>query len=262
MAEQLELTKWDLTCSPFAGGLRRGLFFEGASQREAMARLRYVRTSGKLALVVGSTGIGKSMLLEAFARDCRLGRAAVAKISLHGLGTRDFYGQLGTALGCNPLSADDVPQLYRQFADRLFENGAQSLSTVVLLDDLHQAGPDVISQVLRMAKLCSSLNVPPTIVLACQEEQLGRLGTSLIELVDLRIELEPWDELDTVGYLQLALVEAGCGQPLFDDQSLSEIHRIAGGVPRQVNRLAEHSLLLGSATVRSAHSELNPELAK
>ena len=70
----------------------------------------------------------------------------------------------------------------------------------------------------------------------------ARLGEQLLEMIDLRIDLEPWDELDTIGYLQLALVEAGCQQPLFDDDSLSEIHRLAAGIPRRVNRLADYAL--------------------
>ncbi len=270
MADHLKSSNWGLENSPFGGGLQNSLFFEGASQREALARLRYIRSSGKLAFVTAAAGLGKSLLLQSFATDCRRSNASVAQLSLQGLSTRDFYSQLGTTLGCHMPPGHDLPHLYRNLADRLFESSVQGASTVLLLDDAHQAGPDVMSQLLRLVKHCSALASPPSLVLTCHEQETDRLGAAMCDLIDLRIELEPWDELDTVGYLQLALVEAGCQQPLFDDQSLAEIHRIAGGVPRQVSRLADHALLLGSisapeiidsATIRSAHAELSPELA-
>jgi type II secretory pathway predicted ATPase ExeA len=134
----------------------------------------------------------------------------------------------------------------------------------VLLDDVHEAGPDLSAQLLRLVQLDAARETL-TLVLATRAAQAPRLGEQLLELVDLRIDLEPWGELDTVGYLQLALVEAGCERPLFDDDSLAEIHRLTSGVPRQVNRLAEHALWAGAAgtpeiidtaAIRAAHAEL------
>jgi general secretion pathway protein A len=85
-----------------------------------------------------------------------------------------------------------------------------------------------------------------TMIASANTAQLGRLGKGVLELVDLRIDLAPWDELDTIGYLQLALFEAGAERPLFDDQAMTELHRAAAGVPRGVNRLAEFALLAGA----------------
>jgi len=69
-------------------------------------------------------------------------------------------------------------------------------------------------------------------------------------LVDLRIDLEPWDELDTIGYLQMALLEAGAQRPLFEEEALSHLHRASRGVPRTVNRLADFALLAGSSNAQ------------
>ena len=86
-----------------------------------------------------------------------------------------------------------------------------------------------------------------TIVATANPEQVGRLNKALLDLIDIRIDLEPWDELDTIGYLQMALLEAGAERPLFDDEALSSLHRAAAGVPRAVNRLADFALLAGSS---------------
>jgi type II secretory pathway predicted ATPase ExeA len=88
-----------------------------------------------------------------------------------------------------------------------------------------------------------------------------------LDLVDLRVDLEPWDAEDTTGFLQLALVAAGAGRPIFDEAALAEIHRLSGGVPRLVNRLADYALVAGSSaglelideeTVATAYAAISP----
>jgi len=148
--------------------------------------------------------------------------------------------------------------------DRINENRLQQVPTLLLLDNADQAGPDLLMHLLRLANFYSA-DGWLTLVLAANRARASRLGDGLLELVDLRIDLLPWDELDTTGYLQLALVEAGCERPVFEDQALSEMHRLAEGIPRRVNRLADYALLAGSSsgqemvcssTIQSAHEAI------
>ena len=66
-------------------------------------------------------------------------------------------------------------------------------------------------------------------------------------MVDLRIDLEPWTASECVGYVQHALLESGCDQPAFDDEALETLASLSGGVPRRLNRLADHALLAAAA---------------
>ncbi len=265
-------THWGFEKSPFPSGLDPQLFYEGASGRESLARLRFLVNHGRrLGLMLGEPGVGKSLLLEVFARECRQlhenrqQRRAVAQVNLLGLSARELYLQLGVELQAAVRAEDDLPRLFRQLTDRIHENRLQGLSTVLLLDDADQAGPDLLPHLLRLAHLDAVGAGGLTLVLAANQARANRLGAGLLDLVDLRIDLEPWDELDTAGYLQLALFEAGAERPLFDDQALSEMHRLAGGVPRRVNRLADYALLAGSGsgqevidsiTIQSAHEAI------
>lgn len=262
--QSLEQDFWGLEKSPFASGLETRLFCEGTVHREALARLRFLRSNRRLGLLLGEPGTGKSLVLKIFQQDCRRQGRAVASVSLCGLSTREFYWQLGSQLSAAVRVEDDVIRLFRQVSDRIAANRLQGQPTIVLVDDVHEAGPDLLAQLTRLAQLDTTRG-SLILVLAMHTAQASRLGDRLLELVDLRIDLEPWDELDTVGYLQLALVDAGCDRPLFDDESLTEIHRLTGGIPRQVNRLAEHALWIGAAgapeiidttTIRVAHAEL------
>jgi|GEM_PF-665053 len=260
---------WGLEKSPFSSGLETRQFFEGATHREALARLRFLRANRRLGLVLGEPGTGKSLLFKVFENHCRRQGCAVASVNLLGLSTREFYWQIASQLAAVVRVEDDQLRLFRQLSDRIVVNRLQDVPTVVLVDDAHQAGPDLLAQLVRLTQLDAVSPSPLTMVLAVREAQAARLGEQLLELIDLRIDLEPWDELDTIGYLQLALVDAGCQQPLFDDESLSEIHLLTAGIPRRVNRLAEHALLVGAgacdageiidtATIRAAHAALSP----
>ena len=241
-------THWGLEKPPFPSGLDPKLFYQGASQRESLARLRFLLAHRRrLGLVQGATGLGKSLLATVFAEECRQAGHAVAQIDLLGLSTREFYWQLGNKLRAAVRVEDDMLRLFRQLTDRLQENALQSKQTVLLLDDLDQAGPDLQNQVQRLLRTEAAHGGWLTLVATANSTSLNRLSQGLLELVDLRIDLQPWDELDTVGYLQLALFEAGAERPLFDDEAMSDLHRESEGVPRKVNRLADCALLAGSS---------------
>ena len=260
-------THWGLESTPFPTGTDPRKFFEGASQREALSRLRYLVQSGKrLGIVIGNPGVGKSMLLEVLAGETRNQGYAVARCDLLGLSVREFYWQLSCQLEAQARVEDELLRLSRQVTDRLQQNHMQRVRTLMLLDNCDQAGADVTTQLERFGRWQFGAESLLTMILVSDTQRVARLGDRLADLVDLRIDLEPWDELDTIGYIQHALFEAGSPKPLFEEEALSELHKLAAGVPRQVNRLAENSLLAGSTykqkvvdtdAVKSAYESLS-----
>ena len=271
----MHTTHWGLEKSPFSRGTAAGtagensepVFFSGLPQQEALARLRFLVHNGRrLGLMLGESGWGKSLVLDLFAEECHRESWQVAQLNVLGLTVREFQWQLAVALQAGPRSTDDSLRLTRRIEELLQQNLLQNETTVLLLDDADQAGADVLTQLVRLAQLPASRVGNLTIVLASNPAQANRLGSRLTELVELRIDLEPWDAQDTTGYLQTALVAAGAERPIFDDFALDEIHRLTHGVPRQVNRLADYALVAGSsvgldmideATIAAAHAAIS-----
>jgi len=245
-------THWGLDRPPFPSGSDPRLFYKGVSQREALARLRFVvENRRRLGLLLSETGLGKSQLLKAFAAQCLLGNCgrlencAVAQVDLLGISSREFYWQLGTELHA-AVQVDDQPmRLFQKTTDQIQENRLQDIPTVLLLDNVDQAGADLLTQLLRLVHLGSSDNWL-SIVLTTNQAAVSRLGEQVLDMVDLRIDLQSWDELDTTGYLQFALFEAGAERPLFDELAVTEIHHLTDGNPRKINRLADCALQIGS----------------
>jgi type II secretory pathway predicted ATPase ExeA len=243
------LKHWGLDRWPFAAGLAAlAQFYPTAAGNEALARIEHLAEARRrLAVLVGPSGCGKSLLLAVAER--QLGRAgrAVVCVDAFGLSPREFLWQIAAGLGSAPAVDADVPRTWRQIADRVVENRLQQTGSVLLVDNAGQAGPDIVTQIIRLARLDSSSSACWTIVLAATPAEAARWPATLRELVDLRIDLPPWEPGDTIGFVQTALMEAGSVGPVFEPDALSAIHEKSGGVPRQAARLAEMALLAGAA---------------
>jgi general secretion pathway protein A len=238
-----------------------------AASAEALARIEYlVDSRRRVGVLLGEQGIGKSLLLLAAARQLGRQGRAVALVDVTGVGPRELAWQIAGSLKAAPNDDADGSRLWRLIGDRIVENRTQAVHTVLLVDNAGLAGPDVLMQIARLARLDASPAARWTIVLAAEPEQAAHWGATLRNLVDLRIELVAWSAEDTVGYVQMALVEAGRLEPLFEDDALQALHSLAGGVPRKVARLADFALLAGAGagmttidveTVEAAHEEIS-----
>jgi general secretion pathway protein A len=240
---------WGLSRSPFAGG-EAPLFYRGESQAEALARLRYVVGQRRHAVLVGERGVGKSLLLQQFAAERRPHESATAVINVAGLSPRELLWHIAAGISISPRLEDESVRLFRRLEDFAAAASWRTSPAVLLLDDADQAGADVRLQLVRLLSLGQASCRWLTLVLSTTPRGTQRLGEDLLEAIDLRIELEPWTEGDMIGYLQHALIEAGGDRPIFDDEALSAMHGLTGGIARKVNRLADHALLGAAAEGR------------
>lgn len=164
-----------------------------------------------------------------------------------GLTARELLFRVAEGLDTAPDAADCQMRLWRRIEDALAENRWQGVTTLLVVDDADELGPDSQQQLVRLARLEADPAARWTILLATNPESLERLNTSLLHLIDLRIDLARWSLDDTIGYVQTALVEAGRFDPVFTDAALDVLHDLTRGVPRHVARLADFALLAGAA---------------
>jgi general secretion pathway protein A len=249
--QSLPLEFWGLERWPFRGTFGASQFYPTVGHNEALARIEYLIDSRRgLGALLGEPGVGKSLVLRVAATQLARQGAAVAVVDALGATTREVLWQMACGLGTVPRDDAEASWLWRQVADRVTENRMQQRATVVLVDDAGQAGPDLMTQFARLARLDTSPSARWTIVLAAEPAQAARWNETLRNVVDLRIELGAWTAEDTIGYVQTALVDAGRMEPVFNDDALRALHELSGGMPRQVARLADYALLAGAAAKR------------
>jgi len=257
---------WGLDQSPFQTRLDPRFFYQSPTHDEALARLYFLVEQGRrLGLLMGAQGSGKSLLLEVFADQMRKSGSPVARLSLLGVDAAEFLWALAGELGLHPDRDLPLHALWRLLIDRIVEYRYQQMKTIILLDDADRAAPEVLTQVARLAQVDLSTDSQLTIVVAGRPEKIGRLGDSLLERAELRIDLDLWQPGDTEDFVRTSLAQAGRREPVFAPSAITRLHELAQGIPRRISQLADLALLAGAGqnldridveTVESVYHEL------
>jgi type II secretory pathway predicted ATPase ExeA len=254
---------WGLKQPPFAAPATPAAIERSPVHAEALARLAFLVENGRrLGLVLGPAGSGKSLLLGEFVRQLRRAGAAAALVTAVGAPASDVLFRVAEDWGCVPDGSDDQARLWRQITGKLAERTLEQTPSVLAIDEADSSSPETLALVQRLASLPDTRL---TVVAAARAETASRLGSRLLELADLRVELALWNEDETRGYLKASLADAGRVQPAFEDAAARRLFALSGGAPRKVNQLAELALVAGAGqnlaqideeTVLAVHDEL------
>jgi type II secretory pathway predicted ATPase ExeA len=239
---------WGLSRPAFTTVGDPGWYFLSPTHEEAQARLDFlVQNQRRLGVLLGPSGVGKSMTLAWFAQRLRRQRAEVVLLSLLGMDNDEFLWRLAVRFGASDRKSIVAARAWQAVEDRLVVNQFQRIPTVFLLDDAEQADHDILRSIHRLVHVEPGSQAAVTLVLAAHSQRAPLLGSRLLELADLKVELEPWDLWQTTSFVQSSLELAGRRGPIFTTAALQRLQILAQGQPRRVVQLAELALVAGSA---------------
>ena len=264
---------WGFTRSPFSGSIDPDRFYESPGHEEALARLAYaVDEARQGALVLGPAGTGKTLLAEVVARRARRPNRQVVIARGSALGGRDLFFELAQECGLAPDRSATEAELWRTLRNHVATNRTDNCHTVIVIDHAHWLADEASN--LRSLHLLFQLDTHPaarlTIVLVARPELMRTARAEVIELVDLGVVVEPLSAEQTGSYVAHLTGWAGRGEPVFSADAVEKIHELTGGVPRQINRVADLALLAGAteelarvteSVVSSVYRELSPDAA-
>jgi DNA-binding CsgD family transcriptional regulator len=182
---------------------------------------------GRVVLVGGEAGVGKTSLTEAFCRQTA-GTAAVLRTSCDALSTpgplgplRDLAPALGLAIGQSPLEGTARELLFRETLAAL---AARRGPTVIIGEDAHWADGASLELLRFLGRRIGSL--PILFVVTYRDDEIGPDHPFRLILGDLatapavhRVRVPP-------------LSEAGVGQLAADSgRDIPTLHRLTGGNP-------------------------------
>ncbi|MCE9547068.1 MAG: AAA family ATPase [Planctomycetia bacterium] len=258
---------WGLSRAPFASDADPAQFHANPMHDEALARLQFlVDGRRRLGLLAGEPGTGKSLLLAVLAAKLAAAGKPVVRVNLTAVEPAEFPGLIAAGLRLNPRDNETPAKVWRMIADRITEHRYQQVGTVILIDDVDQAPPEVQSMILRLAQIDAGAGAWLTVIVATHPREVSRMNPQLLDLVELSVGLEPWDPSTAAEFLATALKKAGSPSKCFDALATERLHQLSGGIPRRVSQLADLALLaaagddrplVDAATVEAVFSELS-----
>jgi general secretion pathway protein A len=245
------LTFFGLNEKPFATTADPRFLYLTAGHREALAHLLYgVQDNMGFLVLTGEVGTGKTTLLRALRE--RLGdQAAVAFIVNSGLCFDEILEYLLEDLGI-AVTGESRAQRLLAFSRYLSARSRAGGAVVVILDEAHNLDPKTLEQIRLLSNFESATRKTVEIVLVGQPELAAKLALpelrQLKQRIALRSVIPPLSPQETQEYIRRRLEVAGADDlGLFTERAIRRIAQHARGIPRVINIICDHCLLIGYA---------------
>jgi general secretion pathway protein A len=225
--------------------------FLTTSHREALAQLTYgVREGTGFVVLTGEVGTGKTTLLQTLLQ--RLGPAVdVAMIVNPMMG---FDGLLELILEDFGIGkgGDTTAQRLVALHRFLVQRAAAGRQAVIIIDEAQHLDPPTLEQIRLLSNYESPSRKLLQIILSGQPELAMKLALpqmrQLKQRIGLRCTIRPLTPRETRDYVATRLRIAKAPNPrLFTERAMASVAKYTRGIPRLMNIVCEHSLLIGYA---------------
>ncbi|MEM2878568.1 MAG: AAA family ATPase [Candidatus Hadarchaeales archaeon] len=243
------LMRWGLKEDPFKLELSSIDMFVPV-QEDDLKKLKWVLTGGKLGVITGGLGTGKttlcSFLVTALREESLLSQEPsknVIAVFIHGAA----YKSMDEILRAIMLGLEMDPNRDRasmfEILRRWPKEHAERLAIVV--DDIHESriNPRDIGEFLRV--LVDIPNI--TVLINGEPRKMARFleeVPALRDRVQVRVEINPLNREKMRAILDLRIKNAGCenGSVLLTEKGFETIYRLSGGIPRKALKIASMAL--------------------
>jgi general secretion pathway protein A len=216
---------------------------------EALACLTYGIQSRKgFVLLTGEVGTGKTTLINKLQEWLRLQQVATAFIFNSRMNTPQFLDYMMADFGIS-CESNAKSQILLQFYNWLLDRYRAGETAVLIVDEAQNLSDEVLEEIRLLTNLETHTEKLLQIVLVGQPELEQKLKQQhlrqLRQRLTLRAKTHPLTLEETKAYIQQRLRVAGSnGEQIFDPESVVLIHRYATGIPRVINLLCEHCLVI------------------
>jgi len=221
---------------------------------EALSLISYAVSQRKgFVVLTGEVGTGKTLMLRCLFESWRREGIAFANIVAPRLSVIDFLTYAASDLG---IEAPEPTKgnLLRAFYAFLSAQSAKGLTTVLVIDEAHQAPTHVLEEIRMLTNVETDQEKLVQVLLVGQPELDDKLDLfelrQLKQRIAVRCQLEPLGEEETQQYIEQRLRIAGADpsvRKIFPAETIKHIFQYSRGIPRIVNSLCDQALIAACA---------------
>src|ERR1700727_669816 len=240
---------FNLQTSPFGTSPDPRFLYMMPHTREALAGLEYGISERKgFTVLTGEVGTGKTTLLRSALGSLGQRRVHTSFVFNPLLDPLDFLEFVLTDFGLTPNSRTKSGMLL-QLNRWLIERYRAQETCVVVVDEAQNLSWELLEEIRLLTNLESSSEKLLQIVLSGQPELEEKLRHPSVRQLRQRVSLwcrtQALTESQTHAYVAERLRIAGATWPLFSLDALDLVHRYSRGIPRIINLVCEHALIVG-----------------
>jgi general secretion pathway protein A len=245
---------YHLKRNPFELSPDPSFLFPTSRHNEALAALYYgVRRQKGFVVMTGEVGTGKTLLVRCLLQLLRGTNVAYAYVFNSRLSSVEFLQYVAGDFGL-AASGKTKSELLLQLGSFLVARHQKKLTTLIVADEAHHLSAEVLEEIRLLTNLETAHGKLLQILLVGQPELDEKLDSvelrQLKQRIALRSHLLPLDLEETRGYIQRRLQLAGANShasTIFSEETVAEVYRYSGGLPRLINTICENALIGGYA---------------
>ncbi len=238
------------TKTPFSKSIAASDLFRRDAHAEAVARISHCVAEAALGVITGDVGVDKTVAVRAAAAGLDPVRHHVVYVANPAFGTRGLYVTIVAALGATPrfFKAEVMAQAQTLLAA---EEAERHRRIVFIVDEAHLLSPAQLEELRLLTNADMDSRSPFAGILVGQPTLVRQLRLGVFAALDQRIAtrftIPPMDLADAAAYLRHHLALVGRTDPLFADDAVARLHRVANGLPRALNNAATAALIAAAA---------------
>jgi len=225
--------------------------FLSEKHKAALAMLEYgVFEQTGITVITGEIGAGKTTLIRHLLGTVPFDQISVGLVSnVHSsLGSLLQWVAIALELHTGETELTNM-QAFRRMQDHLVREYAEGRRVVLVIDEAQNMNGSSLEELRMLININTDKNQLLQIVLIGQPELLGYLQqssmTQLAQRVTAEYHLEALTCAETKSYIASRLETAGAeSKKIFSNEAIEVIYYFSGGIPRLINTLSDHALVL------------------
>ena len=241
-----------LQSRPFAAGPRPERYFPASAVEAARQVLgRCIERSEGAGLLIGPAGTGKTLLLQVLAVQFRASLEIACLSSGRLTSRKELLQAILFELGL-PYRGLDEGESRLSLIDHLSQTASNYQGLLLIIDEAHTLPLKLLEELRLITNLVRHGQPRVRIVLAGGPVLEERFASPKLEAFNQRLAarcyLEGFERAETMEYVRAQIRLAG-GNPeqIFTADALEGVHRATDGIPRLINQVCDHGLILAFA---------------